>query len=103
VFLARWIALVRFVAAWLAGINEMRFRDFFFWNALGGITWGLTYGLVGYFAGSAAANAISSFGVYAAIGLTVLAVAGLVYLKLRERRASERLAGEGKSEGDSGG
>ena len=26
VFFARWIALVRFAAAWLAGINEMRFR-----------------------------------------------------------------------------
>lgn len=92
VFIARWIALVRFVAAWLAGINGMRFRDFFFWNALGGITWGLTFGLVGYFAGSAAADAISSFGVYAAIALAVLAVAGLIYLKVRERRASERRA-----------
>jgi membrane-associated protein len=90
VFIARWIALVRFVAAWLAGINGMRFREFFFWNALGGITWGLTFGLVGYFAGSAAADAISSFGVYAAIALAVLAVAGLVYLKVRERRATER-------------
>ena len=101
VFIARWIALVRFVAAWLAGINGMRFRDFFFWNALGGITWGLTFGLVGYFAGSAAANAISSFGVYAAIGLVLLAVAGFVYLKIHERRARERLADEGDSERDS--
>ena len=49
VFLARWIALVRFAAAWLAGINHMPFREFFFWNALGGITWGITFGLVGYF------------------------------------------------------
>ena len=98
VFFARWIALVRFVAAWLAGINGMRFRDFFFWNALGGITWGLTFGLVGYFAGSAAANAISSFGVYAAIGLVLLAVAGFVYLKIHERRARERLADDGDSE-----
>jgi membrane protein DedA with SNARE-associated domain len=51
VFLARWIALVRFAAAWLAGINEMPFGQFFFYNALGGITWGVTFGLVGYFAG----------------------------------------------------
>ena len=29
VFFARWIALVRFAAAWLAGINGMRFRQFF--------------------------------------------------------------------------
>lgn len=89
VFLARWIALVRFAAAWLAGINEMRFREFFFWNALGGISWGLTYGLVGYFAGSAAANLITTFGVYAAIGLGVLVVGGYAYFKLRERRRAE--------------
>jgi membrane protein DedA with SNARE-associated domain len=89
VFFARWVALVRFAAAWLAGINEMRFREFFFWNAMGGISWGVTYGLVGYFAGSAAANAITSFGVYAAVGLVVLVVALYAVLKLRARRAAE--------------
>ena len=40
VFLGRWIALVRFATAWLAGINRMPLQRFFFWNALGGITWG---------------------------------------------------------------
>ncbi len=88
VFLARWIALVRFAAAWLAGINEMRFRQFFFWNALGGITWGVTFGLVGYFGGNAAASVISSFGVFAAVALGVLVVGGYAYVKLRERRAT---------------
>jgi membrane protein DedA with SNARE-associated domain len=86
VFFARWIALVRFAAAWLAGINEMPWSQFFFWNALGGITWGVTYGLVGYFAGSAAADAISSFGIYAAAALAVL-FAAYLYYKLREHRA----------------
>jgi membrane protein DedA with SNARE-associated domain len=90
VFFARWIALIRFAAAWLAGINEMRFRDFFLWNAAGGITWGITYGLVGYFAGSAAANAITSFGIYAFVGLIVVAI--LIYsgIKLVERRRAAR-------------
>jgi membrane protein DedA with SNARE-associated domain len=86
VFFARWIALVRFAAAWLAGINEMPFAQFFFYNALGGITWGITFGLVGYFAGSAAADAITNFGIYAAIALAVLLVGGYVFLKARERR-----------------
>jgi membrane protein DedA with SNARE-associated domain len=86
VFFARWIALVRFAAAWLAGINEMPFGQFFFYNALGGITWGVTFGLVGYFAGSAAADAITKFGVYAAIALAVLLIGGYVFLKARERR-----------------
>jgi membrane protein DedA with SNARE-associated domain len=86
VFFARWIALVRFAAAWLAGINEMRFGEFFFWNALGGITWGVTFGLVGYYAGSAAADAITTFGVYAAVALAVLTVGGYALVKWRERR-----------------
>jgi membrane protein DedA with SNARE-associated domain len=88
VFFARWIALIRFAAAWLAGINGMPFRQFFFWNALGGISWGVTYGLVGYFAGSAAADAISKFGIYAFVGLGALFVA-YAYFKLRGRSSSE--------------
>ena len=89
VFFARWIALVRFAAAWLAGINHMRFRDFFFWNALGGITWGITYGLVGYYAGSAAADAISTFGFYAFAVLLVLFMAYLYFPRRRRRRERE--------------
>jgi membrane protein DedA with SNARE-associated domain len=88
VFLGRWVALVRISAAWMAGITEMRFRTFFVWNALGGATWATTVGLVAYFAGDAAAKAINKVGVYAAIALGVLLVAGLVWWKLRERRAS---------------
>ena len=84
VFIARWIALIRFAAAWLAGINHMPWRQFFFWNAIGGVTWGVTYGLVGYFAGSAAADAISRFGVYAFVGLG-LAFVAYAYFKLRGR------------------
>ena len=88
-FLARWVALVRFAAAWLAGINEMPFRQFFFWNALGGISWGVTFGLVGYFAGSAAADAITSFGIYAFAGLLVAFLAYLYYA-LRKRPQGAR-------------
>ena len=37
----------------------MPFPQFFFWNALGGLTWGVTYGLVGYFGGKAAAHVLA--------------------------------------------
>jgi membrane protein DedA with SNARE-associated domain len=63
----------------------MRFRDFFFWNALGGITWGVTYGLVGYFLGSAAADAISTFGLYA-LGVLLLLFFAYIYYQVRKRR-----------------
>ena len=94
VFLARWIALVRFAAAWLAGINEMPFRQFFFWNALGGITWGMTYGLVGYFLGSAAADAITEFGIYAVVALVLLIVGFLVFTGARAPGVARERASE---------
>jgi membrane-associated protein len=102
VFLARWIALVRFAAAWLAGINEMPFGQFFFYNALGGVTWGVTFALVGYFAGSAAADVITKFGGYAAVALAVVAVGGYIVYKSRERRlagSADEPSGSGETPG----
>jgi membrane protein DedA with SNARE-associated domain len=87
VFFGRWIALVRVAAAWLAGINHMPFHVFFFWNALGAITWGMTFGLVGYFGGTAAAHVITQVGVYAAIGVGVAAVVWVI-VRLRRRRST---------------
>lgn len=86
VFLARWVALVRFAAAWLAGINRMPFKLFFFWNALGGISWGLTFALVGYFGGHAGAGVLAKVGVVGAILLGVMIVGVIVYVIIRERR-----------------
>jgi membrane protein DedA with SNARE-associated domain len=83
VFLGRWIALIRVATAWLAGINEMRFAHFFFWNALGGITWGVTYGLVGYFGGQAAAHVLGQVGIGGAVLLAVALVAFLIYARVR--------------------
>jgi membrane protein DedA with SNARE-associated domain len=90
VFVARWIALVRFAAAWLAGINKMAFRQFFFWNALGGITWGITYGLVGYYGGQAAAGVLATAGIIGAILLALLVVGALVYFRLRNRAQARK-------------
>ena len=88
VFLGRWIALVRFATAWLAGINHMRFRQFFFWNALGGITWGITYGLVGYFGGKAAAHVLAQAGIVGLAIMVLMAVGAWVAYRRRERQAT---------------
>jgi membrane protein DedA with SNARE-associated domain len=85
VFLGRWIALVRFATAWLAGINRMPFPLFFFWNALGGITWGITYGLVGYFGGKAAAHVLAEAGIAGLVVMVLTAVGGWVVVRRRER------------------
>ena len=89
VFFARWIALVRFAAAWLAGINTMRWRTFFFWNALGGITWAITFGLVGYFGGKAAAHVLTQVGIGGAVVFGLVVVWFFVRGWRREHRAPE--------------
>jgi len=98
VFIGRWIALVRFAVAWLAGIEHMPFRTFFIYNALGGISWATAYGLVGFYAGKEAADAITTYGVYAAVGLAVLVVAFVAWRVVRERRRGGTALGESEAE-----
>jgi len=51
VFFGRFTALLRTYAAMLAGANRFHVGRFFVWNASGGITWAVVFGLGGYFFG----------------------------------------------------
>ena len=64
----------------------MRYRVFLLWNALGGITWGITFSLVGYFAGASYEKVASTIGKGAAVVVAVLVVAGVVVWRVRRRR-----------------
>ncbi|MEO6981681.1 MAG: DedA family protein [Edaphobacter sp.] len=48
VFVARFVAIFRTCAAMFAGVAYMPYRSFVLFNALGGITWAVVYGAVGY-------------------------------------------------------
>jgi membrane-associated protein len=72
VFFGRFILGLRVWASWLAGATHMHWRSFVLWNALGGITWATTIGLVAYFLGHSAGNAIEAFGLF---GLAAVAIA----------------------------
>ncbi|HZC30210.1 MAG TPA: DedA family protein [Gaiellaceae bacterium] len=76
VFFGRFIALLRFTAAWIAGIGRMPWWRFFFWNAAGGIIWATSVGLVSYYSGKAAADAIRQYGIYATAAVVVLLAGG---------------------------
>src|SRR5438874_6747668 len=80
VFFGRFIAILRFTAAWVAGLGRMRWWRFLFWNAFGGIVWATTVGLVAYYGGKTAAGAIAHYGIYAALGMAVIVVLGGVLL-----------------------
>jgi membrane protein DedA with SNARE-associated domain len=85
VFLGRWVALVRVTAAWMAGASGMRMRTFFMWNALGGITWATTVGIVGYELGHQGGKVIGRVGVAGAVVGAVALVAFLVWHRRREK------------------
>jgi membrane protein DedA with SNARE-associated domain len=89
VFFGRFIALLRVTSAWLAGLSRMEWWRFFLWNASGGIVWAVGISLLAYWAGKAVAEAISRYGVYAVVGLVVVAALGFVALKLWQRRTVE--------------
>jgi membrane-associated protein len=86
VFLGRWTAFFRAVMPGIAGLSRMRYPVFLFWNALGGIAWGITFSLVGYFAGASYEKVASTIGKGAAVVVVLLVVAGLVVWRVRRRR-----------------
>jgi membrane protein DedA with SNARE-associated domain len=91
VFFGRFIAILRFTAAWVAGLGRMDWWRFLFWNAVGGIVWATVVGLVAFYGGRAAADAIQRYGAYAAIGIAVLVVVAWVVLHAARRRLERRL------------
>lgn len=89
VFLGRFAAVLRAWAALLAGINQMPWSKFLFYNAAGGILWATIYGLLGYTLGHnlpVLNRVLSILGVAGIVGAVLIALAA--YIVWRRRRSS---------------
>lgn len=86
VFFGRFIAFLRITAAWMAGISHMPWWRFLIFNAAGGILWATLVGLVAYFLGQAAGNAIQTYGLYAGAAIALATVGILLGMRWWERR-----------------
>lgn len=86
IFVGRFFSVLRVTAAWMAGVSRMTWWRFFFWNAAGGICWALLVGLVAYFAGHAAADAIGRYGLLGGVGIVVVAVLVVAGFHLWKKR-----------------
>src|SRR5215831_5972997 len=62
VFFGRFVAVLRFTAAWVAGLGRMPWWRFLFFNAAGAVVWATAVGLVAYYGGKAAADALARYG-----------------------------------------
>ncbi len=96
VFFGRFISILRAWAAFLAGINHMRWRNFLLYNAAGGIVWAIVYGTFGYVAGRIFKNNFplveriaSTTGWIGAGGIVVAIVA--IYIIYRVRRKQKTI------------
>jgi membrane-associated protein len=88
VYFGRFLLGLRVWASWLAGATRMHWRSFALWNALGGVSWAVAIGLLAYFLGNSAGNAIQTFGIYGLIA----AIAAILSAIVLHRRSSRRAA-----------
>ena len=88
VFFGRWLPVLRITAAWLAGAHHMAWPKFLAWNALGGIAWAISIGILAYLAGHTEEAILQDASYVALGGLVVILVAVSSWALWRRRLAS---------------
>lgn len=102
VFLGRWVTGLRITAAWMAGVTRMSWPTFLFWNALGGVAWAASIGLLAYFVGHSAEKFIHLAGIGGAVVVLLAGVALWFVLRLRRRRAEALVEAEIEAQAEAG-
>lgn len=86
VFFGRFVALLRILAAVLAGANHFDPLKFLFYNATGGICWALLFGIGGYVFGLAINRIAGPIGWLGLAGAIIGVIALWRYWKINEER-----------------
>jgi undecaprenyl-diphosphatase len=89
VFFGRWFSGLRIASAWLAGVNRMPWGTFIVYNALGGIAWATSVGLLSYWAGHSADTVLKTVGI-GGLALALVVLGAFVGWRLWRRRRAPR-------------
>lgn len=90
VFFGRFIAVLRAWAAFLAGVNRMKWDRFLLFNALGGIVWATLYGLGGYLLGENIHRLVGPIGTVTIVLGAIIIIAFVIFVWRNERQLEER-------------
>ncbi len=89
VFFGRFVAFLRVLAALLAGVNKYEWRQFLFFNALGGVTWAVVIGIGAFLFGDSIHRVSGPLGI-AALVAVVAGVIVFMYIVRREEKKMEK-------------
>jgi membrane protein DedA with SNARE-associated domain len=93
VLVARFVAVLRSLAALIAGASRMPFVNFMIANAAGAIGWALVYGLAAFYLGEEIEHYAKPVALTLAVAGAIAIVAGMAYWRRKERElaaAAER-------------
>jgi membrane protein DedA with SNARE-associated domain len=86
VFWGRFVAVLRTLAALLAGINCMDWKRFLLFNAAGGVVWASVYGAAGYMFGRELPELLEKIGAWLGVLAVCLTLAGLWLVRNHEQQ-----------------
>ncbi len=94
IFFGRFVAVLRALAAVLAGANRYPWPHFLLWNAAGGILWATIFGVGGYAFGHAIHRVTGPIGIAGLVIALVAIVFGSRYLRRHEAEWQARADAE---------
>lgn len=89
VFFGRFVAVLRTLAAFLAGTNRMGWPRFLLFNALGGVVWATVYGLGGYFLGNNIHRLTGPVSIITIVLAILIILAFLIFMRRHEHHLED--------------
>jgi membrane protein DedA with SNARE-associated domain len=89
VFFGRFVAVLRALAAFLAGANHMEWGRFLLANAAGGIIWTTSYGLGAYYLGKKIEDFSGPVGIALGVVAAAALIAWIIFIRRHETELEE--------------
>jgi membrane protein DedA with SNARE-associated domain len=84
-----FVAVLRVLAAFLAGVNCMDWTRFLLFNAMGGFVWAATYGFGAWYLGKKISRLAGPAAITLAVVAAIVIIGGFVFLRRHEARLQQ--------------